>query len=507
MRVAFLPVLALALVLGGAQTRAGVDDAKWEEAKKSFKEEFNKKSIGFKKRAIELLPSNDERTIHFIIREQKLLEAKNWWIRFTAAEKLSRINLDDLRKKLHEYAKDKKKEVREGVIAALGMIKHHLDPPVIIAALDDPDWEVRRMACFAAGARRERDAVDKMISMLHDVSSDGTVRQQGETNPRVHSVLLFNLEEITGQLNFHTDIDQWKQYWEVNRDKTPPPVNRFDVGTFGQVKLNFNDTFARKGTGPLVLVLPATHRTCTYYMPYFNQWMFVKWLFINLPPITSFPDVKYNEHNDPIYPVEILVDAFEEMRKQRKVEKAAILADGFTSWIAAKYAQKYPDRVSGLILINPYATNETFGKRLEELMRTGDPDDELFAKVSTYQQKIGTALESERYDYVRTSAMVKDQGDLEIGFLQRIWSDPNGTSIAIPEFDMRGDQLSGVWALMFFPPKSNKLQGFDDISKLQRFYPKNITVKLQQSAMLPFMEEPAKFEEVLRIFVNKIEGN
>jgi len=506
MRVALLATLALTLTL--RPSLGAVDDAAWEKAVKDFTDDFAKKSIGFKKRALEVLPTNDERTIHFILKEKKLAEVKNWWIRYAAAERLSRISTPELRAKLHAYydPKKQKKEVREAVIAALGMVKHRDDPPVIVAALSDPDWEVRRMAAWAAGAQRVREAVPKMIDLIHEVRPDGSVGQAGELEQRVHAPLLFNLEEITGQINFHTDIQQWKQYWEVNKDKTLPPVNRFDVGTFGQgVKLAFNDTFARKGNGPLVMVLPAPHRLSTYYMPYFNQWLFARWLYINLPPVTSFPDVKYDD-GDPIYPVEQLVDAFEDMRKQRKVEKTAILADGFSCWIAAKYAQKFPDRVSALILINPYATNETFRKRLEELVRTGDPDDELFAKVSMRQQKIGSPLEGERYDYVRTSAQVKDQADLEIGFLQRIWDDPNSSTIVIPQFDMRGDQTSSAPAMLLFPPKSNKLQGVDDKSRLARFYsaPGSMTIELKKSSTMPYVEEPENFEKWIRSFLDPI---
>jgi pimeloyl-ACP methyl ester carboxylesterase len=505
MRVAILSLLLLGLCV-----RPGLgagDDAKWNDAVKGFNDDFGKKSVGHKKRALDLLPTNDERTLHFIVKEKKLLEVKNWWIRYAAAERLGRLATPELRKKLHEYynPKTQKKEVREGIIAAMGLVKHRDDPPVIVAALSDPDWEVRRMACWAAGASRIREAVPKMIDMLHVVTKDGTVRQAGELEQRVHAPLLFNLEEITGQTNFHTDIDQWKPFWEVNKDKTLPPVSRFDVGTFGQgVKLSFNDTFARKGTGDLVFVLPAPHRLSTYYMPYFNQWLFARWLYINLPPVTSFPDVKYNEHGDPIYPVEQLVDAFEDMRAQRKVDKAVVLADGFSCWVAGKYAQKYPDRVKGLVLINPYATNETYSKRLEEMLRSGDPDDELYAKVSTYQQKIGSALENERYGYVRTSCQVKDQGDLEIAFLQNIWADPNASSIAIPPFDLRGDQTSPIFSMLLFPPKANKLGGADDKSRLQRYYAKNMSIELKKSCMMPYMEEPENFEKWLRTFFDQI---
>jgi pimeloyl-ACP methyl ester carboxylesterase len=493
----------LALLMAAGTLFAGVSDAAWKEAQQRYKDDFKKRSIKYKQRAIESLPTNDERTIDFIIKKEKLLNHKDWFVREQACILLSKIKVAELRKKLHSFAKDRDWRVREGVIAALGMSRDRLDPPVIVEALKDKDWHVRRMACFAAGQQRVREAVEPMIAMIHDIDPvSGVVRQEGEQNPRVHGVLLFNLQEITGKY-FGSDVQQWKLYWERNKDKTLPPVKRFDVGTFGDIKLKFNETFARLGSGPLVIALPMTHRTTVYYFPYFNQWNFVQWIFIDLPPINSFPDVQINEHGDPIYPVDILVDAFEDMRKKRNVERTAILAHGFTTWIAAKYAQKYPDRVSGLILLNPYASNETYGKRIDEAKRTGDPDDELWAKVSSYEIKIGSRQEGEQYGYFVASTMVKDQADLELAMLRRIWRDPAGTSIAIPEFDIRGEETSRTPVLMFFAPKTNKLTGYDDINRLKRFYPNNIVVKLRKSTRLPFVEEPEKFEEALRIFVDK----
>ncbi len=499
MRATILTTLALALALG--PTLAGVDDAAWNTAVQNFKDDFKKKSVAFKKRALEALPTTDERTIKFIIDDQKLLQAKNWWIRATAADRLARIQVPELRAKLLECAKHKDKMVREGIIGALGMIKHRLDPPVILEALSDKDWEVRRMACFAAGQQRIKEAVPKMISMIREIDMNGKVIQEGELNPRVHSVLLFNLEEIVGQY-YHTDVIQWKMYWEANKEKTLEPPKRFDVGTFGGVKLDFNDTFARRGSGPLVIVLPEVHFSTLYYMPYFNQWLFVKWLFINLPPIRSFPGLQFDSDNDPFYPVDILVDAFEDMRKKRNVEKLAILAHGFSTWIAAKYAQKYPDRVLGLILLNPYASNDTYGKRLDELVRSDDPDDEFWAKVNRKEIRPASPLESERFDYTDCSVRVRDQIDLEVAFLRNFWRDPQGT-LAVPEFDIRGENVSRVPVLMFFENESNRLQTADDINRMKRFYVDNITATCKKSARMPFMEEPDFFEKALRSFVDK----
>jgi len=502
MRILILTALLLAPFSKFAFAQEGVSDAKWKEATQAFDDDFKKKSIAFKSRAIEVLPTNDRRTIKFIIEDKKLLSHKDWWVREKSAEWLSKIKIPALRQELHKYAKHRDKKVREGVLAALAMGRDRLDPPVIVEALADPAWEVRRMACWAAGQQRIREAVTPMIGMIHEISRTGEVKQEGETNPRVRSVLLYNLQEITGEY-FHTDVEQWRLYWERNKDRTLPAVKRFDVGTFGDVKLEVDDTFARKGSGPVVIALPMTNTNSQYYMPYFNQWLFVRWIFINLPPVRSFPDVQYDEDNDPIYPVDILVDAFEDMRKKRNLDQMAVLAQGFSCWVAAKYAQKYPDRVSGLIMLNPFASNETFGRRIDEAMRTGDPDDEFWAKVSRKQIKPTTAIESARYSYFNCSAYLKDTSDLEIAMLRRIWVDPGGSTIVIPPFDIRGEDTSKTPALIFFAQKQNKLQGIDDMNKFKRYYPKNIVVKLKKSARLPFMEEPENFEKALRLFVDK----
>lgn len=499
-----LVILAVAARAADAQEK-GASDAKWKEAMQAYKDDIKKKSIRFKKRAIEVLPANDGRTITFIIEEEKLLSHKDWWIRSTAAEQLSKIRDQDLRKKLLSYAKSSDVKVREGVLAALAMSTDRLDAPVIVEALKDPAWQVRRMACWAAGQQRIKEAVEPMISMIHWVDRAGREKQKGEIHPRVQGVLLFNLEEITGQTQFVDDVDQWKAYWDRNKDKTLPKVKRFDVGNFGDVKgVEFNDTFARRGTGPLTIVMPITHTTTVYYMPYFCQWNFVRWVYVNTPPITSFPDVKYNEHGDPIYPVDLLVNAFEEMRKKYGVEKMCLLAHGFTTWVAAKYAQKFPDRLQGLILIDPYATNETFGKAIDTAKRSGDPDAEFWAKVSSYEIKIGSTLEGEVYDYVRSTYYLaqKNRDDVELGMIRRVWGDPNGTSIAIPEFDIRGEEVSRIPALIYLPGKDNELMAFDDLGRLQRFYPKNVLVKGgDKFAYLPFMEQPEMFEDGLRKFV------
>ncbi len=494
-------VLAVALRAADAQEKGG-NDAKWKDALQDYKDDIKKKSVKFKKRAIEALPADDARTIKFIIEEEKLLSSKDWWIRMTAAEQLSKIRDPDLRKKLLTYAKSSDVKVREGVMAALAISNDRLDPPVILEGLKDSAWQVRRMACWAAGQQRVKEAVDQMIEMLSAPQGD----KKGEIHPRVSGVLLYNLEDITGKTEFGTDVSQWRAYWERNKDKTLQRVKRFDVGTFGDVKnIQFNDTFARKGTGPLTIVMPMTHKTTLYYMPYFTQWSFFRPLYVNLPPLSSFPNLA-RDQGDAIYPVDLLVDAFEEMRKKYGVEQMVFLAHGFTTWVAAKYAQKFPDRVQGLILLDPYATNETFSKAIDAALRSGDPDAEFWGKVSRREIKPASPLESEQYDYCRTTWYLapKNRDDIEMGILRRVWDDPGAESILIPQFDIRGDETSRCPALIYLPGKDNELMAFDDLNRLQRFYPKNVIVKGgDKFAYMPFMEAPDLFEQGLRAFFDK----
>ena len=119
MRLTILFILTLAVAAGSVD--AGISDAQWKEKVNAFKDDFKKKSIKFKKRAIEVLPVNDERTIEFIVNKQKLLAHKDWWIRTTAAERLGKIKIPELRKKLLKYATHSDKRIREAVLAACAM--------------------------------------------------------------------------------------------------------------------------------------------------------------------------------------------------------------------------------------------------------------------------------------------------------------------------------------------------------------------------------------------------
>lgn len=498
--VRLVPVV---LVLLAASLRAGEPtEAAWQDAVRAFEEDYGRRSIKFKVRAIDSLPTGDVRTVPFLIEKKALLQHDDWRIRAAAAERLGKIEVPDLRARMRAYAEHPDKRVREGILLALGLSRGRLDGPVILNALADESWEVRRMACFAAGRQRLREAVAPMIDRIHAVDPQGRVLQEGETHPRVHSVLLFNLREITGRY-FHTDVERWRAFWQRHRTDLLTPLERFGKQTAGDVTFEVDDTLARAGAGPLVVALPATRRSAVYYQPYLNRWMFVRWLFVNPPPPGSVPSVAYSANGAPIYPVNGIVEALEALRRERGIEEMALLAHGFSTWVAAAYARRHPHRVTGLILLNPYANNDIHRRRIADAKRSGDPDAEYWAKVNSDEQRISCRYQKEQYDHFVRSAWLRDPGDLEIAVLCRLWLRPKATRFVVPEFDMCARGSSRTPVLMTFSPEWNPLTGIDNLNRLTRHYPRHVVVKLRKSARLPFMEEPKRFGRALRVFVDK----
>src|SRR6185295_4182832 len=86
-----------------------------------------------------------------------------------------------------------------------------------------------------------------------------------------------------------------------------------------------------------------------------------KLFYIDLPGIESFTGLTASgAAKVPYYPIDKLVEAFEDLRKATKQERFAIMACGFNSWIATKYANLHPKSVSPLVLICPVSSNKAY---------------------------------------------------------------------------------------------------------------------------------------------------
>jgi HEAT repeat protein len=71
---------------------------------------------------------------------------------------------------LTDFAKDSDKDVRAEVIRSLGIMGHPASKSIVLAALDDPGWEIRAQAAIAAGRIGILEAVPRLAALLGDVN-------------------------------------------------------------------------------------------------------------------------------------------------------------------------------------------------------------------------------------------------------------------------------------------------------------------------------------------------
>lgn len=97
------------------------------------------------------------------------------------------------------------------------------------------------------------------------------------------------------------------------------------------------------------------------------------------------PSEKINEAES------FFLDALEEWREQRKLDKMTLVAHSLGGYLAVRYANKYPDKVDKLILVspvgvpkNPYVKDTTSGPTLN----TGEPNTSLGAEFSDVDEPV-----------------------------------------------------------------------------------------------------------------------
>src|SRR5205085_10256528 len=111
--------------------------------------------------------------------------------------------------------------------------------------------------------------------------------------------------------------------------------------------------------------------------------------YIDLPGTSAFKDLKPGVTGAPEYPIDKLVDAFDELRKVKKQERIAILAHGMAGWVAMRYATKYPKNVSHLILVSTWTSGKAWadGRQRAELAgkQAGDIEAEHYAASCLFE--------------------------------------------------------------------------------------------------------------------------
>jgi pimeloyl-ACP methyl ester carboxylesterase len=511
-----------ALALAACPTVAFAVDAK------EFKKKFAATQNSWERRAlVTQLDPSDDKSLDLLLKF--VLKTQDWYMREAAVSVLATAFDEGVIAKLVKL-KDKDPILAEGVAIAFGRSKNIERVGHLTMLIESKKWNVRRAAAIGLRTMKAKEAVDALISCW-----------ENEDKFLVWVQVLESLEKLTRQKNMPTAQD-WRDWWSVARDnfefkdKTDELSEEEKSGDLIKTRVRgTNLTLRARGQGLPLLVLPDYGYENDYLQTYLRNLEDTNQiLYMNLPGTADFVEPPLENAPNapkPYYPLERIVDAFDELQKQLVKEgkikgKFAILAHGMSCWIAMTFAERHPKMVRRMILIaassGQKAASEGISNLVQRGQEIGDLELEHYGKSRNYNGQTG------KYDYEaaqgeesaainRKSFTVRfaDFRDLEIG---RIYG-----PIVEKKTDAgmyRGPKLLRPMGGCFIPPFSLfKLKRVptptlvmhgkyaietsgDDSNAISRHYGKNAKViTFKRSGQMPFIEENEKFVEGIRRFL------
>jgi proline iminopeptidase len=404
----------------------------------------------------------------------QILKSLPWYDRDGAIIALAKAATEETLAKMAKDLKENKDPlVRQGMALALAKMNDDKIYSRLYDALKDKDPVVRRMVVHALRVHRKNDAVQALIDAF-----------QNEQDPVVKSFMVDSLNQLTQAFQGPTPT-AWFTWWE--QAKADPSYKlgetnaeaiakaeelgnklkkRATVSAAGGVTLETEERGgAGKTVGVPILVLPYYGDSVDVMKPFLSELEQTNKLFyIKLPPITSFKNIEVvSQQKIPYYPIDNLVKAFEDLRKETGQDRFALMACGLNTWIAMRYASLYPQAVSHLVLVCPVSSYDAYGKGVDRMERKGkstkDLELEHLAMTQTFNRETG---ESSHDIYHREKKLPKPEGE-EASLSRRDWSlyfKEERDSLASMLYPIKDDkQVSGRTAIppfnAFKEPKRN----------------------------------------------------
>ncbi|MBN1442999.1 MAG: HEAT repeat domain-containing protein, partial [Planctomycetes bacterium] len=406
---------------------------------------------------------NPENSRHFKILLQ-ILGSLPWYDREGAVVALAKAATDETVSKMIEaLEKDRNPFVRQGMADALAKMNDPKFYPHLYEALQDKNPFVRRVVVHSLRIHKKNEAVEALVQLF-----------QKEEDEVVRSFIEHSLNDLT-QAFLGPNPVRWLSWWEQAKLDPDYELGKTDeealakaeefgqklrkrktVSILGGVTLSSSERGADEGV-PILIIPPYGHSS-QIMLPFLSELEKNHRLhYIELPLLSAFDKKKLttvSDRNIPYYPTELLVKAFEDLRRGTGHEHFAIMACGMNSWIAMEYARLYPSSVAALIFVAPISSMKEFGDaamRLQSAGRSRKDDEMLFFGLGRrFNSKTG---ESELEQYHRDkkvperegegasidrrswSLFFKDERDSVIGMLYPVKHHPMG-SVAIPDFNL-----------------------------------------------------------------------
>jgi pimeloyl-ACP methyl ester carboxylesterase len=280
------------------------------------------------------------------------------------------------------------------------------------------------------------------------------------------------------------------------------------------------ETEERGGTGNTVgvpiVVLPYYGDTSDVMKPFLSELEKTNKLFyIKLTGIKSFKNLEVvSAKQIPVYPIDSLVKAFEDLRKQTGQERFALMAcGGLSTWIAMRYASLYPQAISHLVLICPVSSYDAWGNGTKRMtakgMATKDLELEHLAMTRSFNTQTGDSTHDEYHKEKKLpkpegedaslhrrdwSLYFKDERDSLISMLYPIKDDKDsGGGGAIPKFNAFTEPKRSIPTIVLAGAAS-LFTSVQDCEAIAKHYGGTCYV-YQNSSGLPFAEESTTFNK------------
>lgn len=465
----------------------------------------------------------------------------DWHIRAAAIARLAAATDEKAIAEIAKALAAKDPLVREAAALALGRMKHGPSLDGVTKLLDDKDAGVRRAAVRALADYRSMKSVDALIARWEKLAG-----AKGGADYREERLIADALEAIT-ELRKPRWLEEWKGWWAENKagfkrasDMTAEERKAAEEAAkkaetelrrkeeFSTTLRDMPVTFTVEGQGTIpLLVIHDDSWNPNYLDPYLAAIDDICRIFyVSLPPLSKLDQSKLKKDMNGgmvYYPYEQLCEAFEEIRKQYAKDRFAILAHGFSTTVAARYLSKYGENVSHAILVGCFPGDDAYGNMLDRLSAkaTGHLKDreldnavkfhfinDTKTKKKFYEPKTNEELEALERKFF--SIMFANPQDPEI---EEIWlrcRKPGSMDLKVnfdemclsPPFDIMREKKPTCPVLVISGAKSIWF-GVADGDRVAKNYPSSQHVVLKESAMMPWFDEPAAFEDAVRKFFAK----
>lgn len=449
--------------------------------------------------AVRLLDPANPRSLPELV---AILAAGHWFVRGTAIEALATIPAGPLRAelRLHLITHDDA-WVREGIAYAMATGPTPGDAEALVAALDDPSWRVRRTAARALGEIISREGVGRLVRCAEE-----------EADLRVLVWARASLRAVSG-----TDMGRargaWQAWWDRHKDR--PEWKRqgdevvreeFAGVPLETVTLDLPGTGTAGGSGrdrerPEIFVLAPFGWSHDWFRPYLDEAAeLVRITYVTLPSVEAVTGASGFGRAVPVYPVERLAKALDELRQRHGKDQVVVMAAGPVCWIAEHYALRFRKRVAGLVLVNGWLDRIAYAEALARLDASGTSSERwATSRLRGEVDYDHTPEDGRRMRRIFLTHSLNDRRDSEAWRLWTVASREHGFVTVPPLVFDRRTRIE-VPTLFTFPADSPFGGGTpEDLRRIRESFrePSPITAVLRDSRGLAHVEDPEEFLRIL----------